>query len=397
MTLKEKIKALSKELHSQVIAWRKHLHANPELAFEEYETADFIASILKENGIEFKTGVAKTGVVGLVKGKNPNKKCIALRADMDALPIIESNTFAHTSKNIGKMHACGHDFHSASLLGTAIILEKHKNDFEGTIKLIFQPSEERLPGGASVMINEGVLENPKTEKIIGQHVSPELKTGIIGICSGKFMASADEIYLTVKGKGGHAAFPHNTVDPVIIAAQILVNLQQVVSRKTSPFDPAVLSFGKVIANGATNVIPYEVKIEGTFRAMNESFRKEAHQWIKSICESTAKSLGGSCETDIKVGYPCLENEPKFTEQVKQAATYFLDTQTVIDIPQRMGAEDFAYYTQKIPACFYRIGTGKNENTQHGQHTSSFEVDDEALLNSVGTMAWIAIETLTKVE
>lgn len=393
MSLKNKIKTLSKALYPKLKTWRRHLHKYPELSFEEYETAAFIASILKEYGIEYQDGIAKTGIVGYIRGKNHEKKCIALRADMDALPIFEANSFPHASKNKGVMHACGHDFHCASLLGSAIILQQHKNDFEGTIKLIFQPSEERLPGGASIMIKEGVLEKPKVEKIIGQHVSPELKTGTIGFCSGKFMASADEIYLTVKGKGGHAAFPHKTVDPVLISAQILVNLQQVISRKTAPFDPAVLSFGKIVANGATNVIPNEVKIEGTFRAMNEKFRKEAQVWIKQICKNTAQAAGGDCDVDIKVGYPCLENDLHLTALAKKSAQEILEDKAVIDIPQRMGAEDFSYYTQLIPACFYRIGTGKTSKTQNGQHTSNFEVDDEALINASSAMAWIAIEAL----
>ncbi|MGB1247502.1 MAG: M20 metallopeptidase family protein [Chitinophagales bacterium] len=379
----EKIKQLVCDIFPQVQSWRRHIHAHPELAFEEHETAAFVSKILSENNIEHQTGIAQTGVIALIKGKNPESKCIALRADMDALPIQEQNTHDFVSKNEGKMHACGHDFHTASLLGAGVLLQKMKEEFEGTVKLIFQPSEEKMPGGASVMIKEDVLENPKVDCIIGQHVTPEVDTGKIGFCAGEFMASADEIYLTVKGKGGHAAFPHQVTDPVIAAAQILVNLQQVVSRKRNPFIPAVLSFGKIEANGATNIIPNEVKIAGTLRAMDEKWRKEAQQWIKTIAENIAKSLGVECDVNIVVGYPCLKNDETLTPKMKEKAMQFLGEKQVFDIAKRMGAEDFAYYSQQIPACFYRIGTGSDENTRNGLHTPNFDIDEKALETSVG--------------
>lgn len=394
MSVSEKIKTLAEQIHADVVSWRRHIHANPELSFQEFETAAFISSVLSKNNISHQTGTAKTGVVGIIEGKNPHTRCIALRADMDALPILEKNTCEYTSKNNGVMHACGHDFHTASLLGTAVILNQIKDSFEGTVKLIFQPSEEKMPGGASVMIAEGVLENPKVDLILGQHVAPELDVHKVGYCPGKAMASADEIYLTVKGKGGHAAFPHLVTDTVMIAAHILVNLQQVISRKKSPFEPAVLSFGKVEALGATNIIPGEVKIAGTLRAMNEQFRMEAIEWVKKIATETAQSMGGECEVDIELGYPCLENNLDLTALVVQSASGYLSENQLVQIPPRMGAEDFAYFSQKIPSFFYRIGTGGSPETQNGLHTPNFNVNEDALETSIGFMAWNAINLLS---
>lgn len=390
MNLKKEIEKLSLEIFPEVVGWRRHIHANPELAFEEHETAKFVSSILSEYNIEHETGIAKTGVVGLIKGKNPNSKCIALRADLDALPITETNSHEYISKNIGKMHACGHDYHTATLLGAGVILNKLKNNFEGSIKLIFQPSEEKMPGGAKAMIEHGVLENPKVDLIIGQHVTPEVQTGKIGIRSGEFMASADEIYLTVKGKGGHAAFPEKLNDPIISAAHILTNLQQVISRKKSPFTPAVLSFGKIVANGATNIIPNEVKIDGTLRSMDEKWRFEAHKWIKMIAESTALSNGCLCEVNIVIGYPCLLNDNNLTPKIQTLSKEILGEKNVFEIDKRMGAEDFAYYSQEIPACFIRVGTGRDSRTQNGLHTSNFEIDEEAIKTSVKLFSWLGL-------
>lgn len=391
MDLLSQIKQQAEQIYPKLVEWRRHFHQHPELAYQETETAKFIAKILSEQGISHTTAIAQTGIIALIEGKNPASKCIALRADMDALPITETNTFEFASQHDGVMHACGHDFHSSNLLGAAIILQSLKEQFEGTIKLIFQPSEEKIPSGAPAMIEAGVLENPKVTGILGMHVSPELPTGTFGFRSGQFMASADELYLTVKGKGGHAAFPDTLVDPVLTAAQILVNLQQVISRKKSPFDAAVLSFGKVEAHGATNIIPNEVKIAGTLRAMNEDFRFQAHRWITQIAEETAKANGAECEVSIVVGYPFLMNDKNLTSQSKALAEQFGNDLVVQEIPARMGAEDFAYYSQKVPACFIRIGTGNLEKeTTKGLHTSNFNVDEEALLHGSGMLAWLAI-------
>ena len=391
MDILNHIKQLSLEIHPQLIEWRRHLHQYPELSFQEHNTSKFISKALQTYEIPHTTGIAQTGIVALIEGNNPSSRCVALRADMDALPILEKNSFDFISKNKGVMHACGHDFHTSNLLGAAIILQAIRERFEGTIKLIFQPSEEKIPSGAPAMIDAGVLENPKVEAIFGMHVSPELPTGTFGFRGGQFMASADEIYLTVKGKGGHAAFPHTLIDPVLVAAQILVNLQQVISRRKPPFEAGVLSFGKLEALGATNIIPDEVKIAGTFRAMNEDFRLKSHKLIKQIAEETAQASGAFCEVNILIGYPFLHNDESLTEQSKQRAKVFNDHIQVLDVPPRMGAEDFAYYSQKVPACFIRIGTGNEEKgSTNGLHSPNFNVDDEALLHGAGLLAWLAI-------
>ena len=391
----EKIKALAAEITPKVIAHRHHLHANPELSFQEYNTAVYVTEQLKAIGLEPQTGIAGTGVVALIKGKNPESKTIALRADMDALPITEVNEVPYKSKNVGVMHACGHDVHTSSLLGTAAILNQLKDEFEGTIKLIFQPGEELIPGGASLMINEGVLENPKVEKILGQHVMPLLPAGIVGFRGGMYMASADEIYMTVKGKGGHGAMPEQNIDTVLIASHIIVAMQQIISRNCSPKVPSVLSFGKVIANGATNIIPNEVFIEGTFRAMDEVWRAQAHEKITKLATTLAESMGGSCEIEIRKGYPFLKNNPELTAKMKQAAVEYAGAENVVDLDLWMAAEDFAFYTQKADACFYRLGTRNEERgITSSIHTPTFDIDESALDLGPGLMAWLAVTELS---
>lgn len=392
--LKEKIKAAAATIHQEVIANRRHLHANPELSFHEYETSAFVKKQLTDLGIPF-TEMANTGVVGLIKGELPSDKTIALRADMDALPIVEANNVPYKSIKEGVMHACGHDVHTSSLLGTAKILNQLKNEFAGTVKLIFQPAEEKLPGGANLMIQEGVLENPKPAAVLGQHVMPLIEAGKIGIRSGKYMASTDELYVTIKGKGGHGAQPQQNIDPVVIMAHMITALQQIVSRTADPRLPSVLSFGKVIANGATNVIPDEVYLEGTFRTLNEDWRKEAHQKMKKMAESIAEGMGGSCDFNIVNGYPFLVNEEKLTEKVKNYAVEYLGEENVLDLDIWMAAEDFAYYSQVTDSCFYRLGTS-NESKKVGMssvHTPTFDVDENALNTSTGLMAYLTVKEL----
>jgi amidohydrolase len=382
----------------EVVLIRRHLHQNPELSFKEYNTSKYVCSKLKEFGIEYESGIVETGVVGLIKGINPESRVVALRADLDALPIVEENEVSYKSINEGVMHACGHDVHTSSLLGAAKILNEIKNQFEGTIKLIFQPGEERLPGGASLMIKEGVLENPVPNAIVGQHVYPQLEAGKVGFKSGMYMASTDELFMTVNGKGGHAALPHLNVDPVLITAHILTALQQVVSRMCHPTTPTVLSFGKMIANGATNIIPDKVELEGTFRAMNEEWRAEAHIKMKKMAESIAEGMGGQCIFRIDKGYPFLINDEVVTGNAKQSAIEFLGEKNVIDLDLRMTAEDFAYFSQEKPSCFYRLGI-KNEakNITSGLHTSKFNIDEDAIETSIGLMAWIAVKELKNIE
>lgn len=389
-----KIKSLSTTYASEIIEDRHYLHANPELSFKEFNTAKYVAQRLRSFGITPQEGVAQTGLVGIIEGKNPGSKTVALRADMDALPIKEENDVPYKSKIEGVMHACGHDVHTSSLLGTAKILQSMKSDFEGTVKLIFQPGEELIPGGASLMIKDGVLENPKPHNIFGQHVQPFLPVGKVGFRAGMYMASADEIYVTVTGKGGHGAMPDSNIDPVVIAAHIIVALQQIVSRVANPKTPTVLSFGKIIAQGATNIIPNEVKIEGTFRTLDEVWRAKAHEKMKKMAEGIADAMGGSCEFKILNGYPFLKNEPEMTLRAKTAAIEFLGEENVVDLDIWMAAEDFAYYTQSTDACFYRLGV---RNEQKGivssVHTPTFNIDEKALEVGSGLMAWLAINEL----
>ncbi len=391
--LKDKIGRLAQEFHPEVIRNRRHLHANPELSFEEYETSAFVKAKLDELGIGYQN-MADTGIVALITGAKPSDKVVALRADMDALPILEANDVPYKSKKDGIMHACGHDVHTSSLLGTAKILSELKDEFAGTVKLIFQPAEERLPGGASLMIKEGVLENPKPQAVIGQHVMPLIESGKVGFRSGKYMASTDEIYVTVYGKGGHGAQPQQNIDPVLITSHIIIALQQIVSRVADPKMPSVLSFGKVIANGATNVIPNEVKLEGTFRTMDEEWRAKAHTTMKKMAEGIAEAMGGSCDFNIMRGYPFLINEEKLTAGARAFAEEYLGKENVLDLDIWMAAEDFAYYSQVADACFYRLGTGNEKRgITSSVHTPTFDVDEDSLRLSTGLMTYIALKQL----
>lgn len=393
MDLKEKIRSLAEKYQPEIIAVRRHIHANPEISFQEFSTAKFISAKLKEACIPFKDGIVKTGIVALIEGKDPGKKTIALRADIDALAIKEENKTEYVSKNEGVMHACGHDVHTASLLGTAKILNEIKNEFEGTVKIIFQPGEEKAPGGASLMIKEGVLENPKPSCILAQHVFPSMETGKVGFRSGMYMASTDEIYITVKGKGGHAAMPAEYVNPVLIGARIIDALHKVFMEAQKE-TPTVLAFGRFIGEGTTNVIPAEAKISGTFRTMNEKWRAEAKEIIAQVVRSKADSMGGTAELNIVQGYPFLVNDEAATERAKRSAEAFLGKENVEDLPLRMTAEDFAFYTQHIPGCFYRLGTGnKSKGITSGVHTSTFDIDERALQTGMGLMAWMALNEL----
>ncbi len=387
----KKIKELSASYAAEVTDIRRQIHAYPELAFDEVKTSQLVQDKLAEFGIPFQENVAKTGVVGLIEGKNPESRVTALRADMDALPILEDNDLPFKSTRDGLMHACGHDVHTSCLIGAAKVLKELSGEFEGTVKLIFQPSEEKLPGGASVMIKEGVLENPTPNSIIGQHVSPELEVGQVGFCPGLSMASADEVYLRVRGQGGHAAMPQACIDPILVSAHIITALQHVVSRRSHPSTPCVLSFGKIVGGAVNNVIPMEVNLEGTFRAMNESWRFQAHDIIKETAENTAKAFGACCDVDIRVGYPFLINDVELTNHCSKLAEAYMGKENVVDMEMRMGAEDFAYYSQIARGCFYRLGTGNSEKGwKSSVHTPTFMVDERAIEIGMGMMAWLAV-------
>ena len=386
----EKIKALAGQYVPLLAEIRHHLHANPELSFREFETSKFIGSKLSEWNITCKT-MAGTGIVALIEGTNPSKKVIALRADMDALPITEQNEVEYRSKNEGIMHACGHDVHTTCLLGAAKILNELKDEWEGTIKIIFQPGEERNPGGASIMIKEGVLRDPKPEAIVALHVHPSLPVGRLSFKKGLVMASADEIYITIKGKGGHAAAPHLTTDTILVASQIVVSLQQIISRNNNPFTPSVLSICSFQGGNSTNVIPAEVKLMGTFRAMDETWRYRAHELIKKQTKEIADALGAEAEINIDVGYPAVYNDEAVTGEAVLLAEQFAGKENVEETELRMGAEDFGFYAQKIPACFFRLGVGnESKGIVHHVHTPRFNIDETALETGAGIMAWLGM-------
>ena len=396
MDVKKHIQDRAASILPALVDIRRHIHQNPELSFQEHETAALVEKELHALGLKTQR-LANTGVVAIIEGKNPSKKVVGLRADMDALPIVEVNDGrVYRSKKEGVMHACGHDVHTTSLLGAARILTELKDEFEGSIKLVFQPGEERLPGGASLMIAEGVLQNPKVDIMIGQHVMPGIETGKTGFRPGLYMASTDEIYVKVTGKGGHGAMPHFNIDPVLISAHLIVALQQIVSRAANPAIPSVLSFGKVIAQGATNVIPNEVIIEGTFRTLDENWRAEAHQKMLTLAKGLVEGMGGTVDFDIKRGYPFLKNNEDLTERLQSEAKSFLGDQNVEPLGIWMAAEDFSYFTQEVPSCFYRLGTRNEEKkTTFSVHHPSFDVDEDALEQGCGLLAFLAISELKR--
>lgn len=387
----DKIKKLNEDLFDEVVRLRRRIHQNPELAFEERETARLVTETLEPLGLEIRTGVARTGVVATLKGAYSGPT-VALRGDMDALPILEENEFDFASKNEGKMHACGHDAHTSSLLGTAMILSRLKDELHGSIRFLFQPSEERLPGGAKPMIEEGALAGPAQPRaIFGQHVQPDIPAGKIGVRGGMYMASSDEIHITVLGTGGHAAGPHVLkTDAVLVASHIVVALQSVISRHCPPDVPSVLTIGRLIADGATNVIPEKAKLEGTFRAMDEDWRFRAHDLMRRVVGHTAQALGAEVDVEIVVGYPALYNHPDETDFVRNAAAEYVGADNIVELDRWYASEDFAWYLKELPGSFYRIGTGnKEKGIVHGLHTSRFTIDEDALRVAPGFMAFLA--------
>jgi len=392
--LKEKIKTLAHTIAPHLIGIRHHLHANPELSYQEFKTSAFVQEQLSNMNIAFEVK-ATTGIVATIKGNNPASRVIALRADMDALPIVEENDVPYKSVHNGVMHACGHDVHTTVLLGAARILNDLRLEWDGTIKLFFQPGEERNPGGASYMIKEGVLENPRPDGIVALHVHPGLEVGKLSFRKGRVMASADEIYITIRSKGGHAAAPHLTADTVLIASQLILSLQQIISRNNSPISPSVLSICSIQGGNTTNVIPSEVKLMGTFRAMDETWRYKAHELIKKQAIGLVESMGAEIDLHIDIGYPTVDNDPAFTEAAWQLANDYMGKQNVEETELRMGAEDFGYYTQVIPGCFFRLGVrNESKGIIHQVHTPKFDIDESAIEIGAGMMAYLGI-SLTK--
>lgn len=380
--IKQQVVKQVNQIFDKVIGYRHHLHQNPELSYQEYETMQFISEQLTQIGISHKTGVAKTGIVAVIRGKqhSDEQPCIGLRADIDALPILEKNEVSYTSKNKGVMHACGHDVHTSILLGAAEILYQMRDELKDPIKLIFQPGEEKNPGGASLMIKAGCLHNPEVQKMYALHCDPAIEVGEIGTKPGLYMASCDEIYIDILGKGGHGARPHESIDNILVGAEIVTSLQQIVSRKCDPKIPCVLTFGHFEALGATNIIPEKVHLKGTFRTMDEDWRAKALKQIKKQAEMIAEAHGAKAVVDISQGYPFLINHPKVTNQFLEKASEWLGESNVyFDLPIRMGAEDFSYYAQEIPTCYFRLGVGnKKKGIIHGLHTPLFDIDNQAL-------------------
>lgn len=386
------IKSKAAELYTKVKSYREHLHMHPELSYQEFKTMNYVSEKLTALGIEHKTGVGGTGIVALVKSSKhtSQQECIGLRADLDALPIEEENEVTYKSTVPGVMHACGHDVHTSILLGTAEILHELREDLPQPVKLIFQPGEEKNPGGASLMIADGVLTDPTVKEIYALHVFPDLETGKVGFKEGIYMASCDEIYMTIHGKGGHGATPHQCIDPITIGANLLLQLQQIVSRKCDPKTPCVLSFGHFEALGATNVIPSKAHLKGTFRTMDEQWRAEALSLIEKMSKEIVEAHGAKLELEISKGYPYLENDPKTTAKLRAKAIETLGSNKVVELPIRLTAEDFSFYSQEIPVCFFRLGT-RNESLGfvNGVHHPKFDIDPKALLTGVELMALAA--------
>lgn len=375
------IREKANAIFEKVREFRHHLHMHPELSYEEFETMEYVSRILIEHNISHEKGVGKTGIVAMIRNEyHPiDMPCIGLRADLDALPILEENDVPYRSKVDGLMHACGHDVHTSILLGAAIILNEMKDQLPRPVKLVFQPGEEKNPGGATLMIRDGVLSNPAVKEMYALHVFPDLEVGKVGFKEGIYMASCDEIHLTINGKGGHGATPHQCIDPIVVGANIVLQLQQIVSRKCDPKIPCVLSFGHFEAMGATNIIPSKAHLKGTFRTMNEEWRHEALRLIEEQIRSIAHSHGATVDLIISQGYPYLENDPTVTSSMREKAIQFLGQDNVIELPIRLTSEDFSYYSQEIPVCFFRLGVRNEEKgIVHGVHHPRFDIDESAL-------------------
>lgn len=391
MDLKEKILYLTNRYYDEIVQIRRYIHKNPELSYYENETSAFIEKMLQEYGINYKKGFVNTGIIAWLQGEKPGP-VIGLRAELDALPITENNQVSYKSKRNGIMHACGHDAHLAMLLGTMKILKELKKNFPGTVLFIFQPAEELVPGGAKLMIKDGAFDEIKPDLIIAQHVYPDLEAGKVGYKAGEYMASSDEIYITIHGKGGHAAIPGKRDDTILAAARLLILLYEKINAPLPGKPPTILAFGKIDGAGATNVIPSEVKIAGTFRTFDEKWRKAAHREMKKIITEFERKESIGVKFIIKKGYPVLRNDLKITKSAIRLSGAFLGKKNIVSLEQRMTSEDFANYSHSCPVCFFRLGTGI-KGKEYALHTSDFNIDENALATGMGNLSWLACSLL----
>jgi amidohydrolase len=395
--VKEIILQKSSSLKNEVIRLRRHFHMNPELSFNETGTASFIAGYLHENNISFRDGIAGTGIIGRIDGNKKGNMVIAVRAEMDGLPVSETNKTSYTSNKRSVMHACGHDAHMAMLLGAARIMYDMRDQFSGTILLLFQPGEEKSPGGARLMIESGELGKPKPDIIIAQHVLPELETGRTGYKPGRYMASCDEIYITVAGTGGHAALPGLTTDQILITSHLVIRLKEAITKKASGSNiPTVFGIGKISGEGATNIIPDKVEIAGTFRTFDEEWRKESQELIKSVCEKTATEFGVKVILNIAEGYPVLINDEKLTTEAITLSSDLLGKNKVeVYTETRMSSDDFSFYSGLAPSLYFRIGIKKEGTEMKKLHSSDFDIDEESLETGVSNLCWLVLNLLSK--
>ncbi|GAB4447034.1 MAG: M20 family metallopeptidase [Bacteroidia bacterium] len=386
---KKNILSSTEKIVNQIIDIRRHLHQYPELSFQEYQTSQYIENILSKNNIQYKK-VANTGIIAYL-GNIHSKKCLAIRADIDALPIQEKNNVPYASVHSGVMHACGHDVHTACAIGSLLTLKSFENDLDGCIKVLFQPGEEVLPGGATLMIKEKALSHPKVNAILAQHVFPDLEAGQVGFREGPYMASTDEIYITITGKGGHGAMPQRAHNPIPIASHLISKITSDFPLEKMLKENFILTFGKIIANGATNVIPETTEIAGTLRTLNATKRKQLHRYLQKITSDFAKKFKIKIQLKIIIGYPPLINTPELTRFFKEKAMDLLGKKNVKELPIRMTADDFAHYLQKIPGTYYRLGTGnKKKGITHNVHTPYFDIDENALFYGISTLSWLSL-------
>lgn len=386
----------SEKLQTEVIGLRRHFHRNPELSYNEYKTSSFIEEWLKENGIPYRGGIAGTGIIATVSGTAKGKRVIGVRAEMDALPVDERAENDFSSINKGIMHACGHDAHLAMLMGTGKLLNGMRDKFGGTVLLIFQPGEEKSPGGARLMIESGAFSDPKPDMFIAQHVLPELETGKIGYKPGRYMASCDEIYITVKGKGGHAALTALHTDQIYIASNLVVKLKNTMSERQSARKiPTVLGIGRISGEGATNVIPEKVEIAGTFRTFDEKWRSEALNHIRLVADVIAREFGVNAEVRIAEGYPVLVNDEKITKAAVELSAGLVGEENIETYDIRMSSDDFSFYGALAPSLYYRVGIKKKGAEMKKLHTPDFDIDEEGLKTGVANMTWLICNFLEK--